>query len=164
MQSTINCRRLSSPSNSSDTRGFNNFNSNRSLSFLMNFDRVSFSMMHFNKKCFVSSGSLKQRGHLEVVFCPLNLARSAWSVYVPQTILYGIARNCCFNLPVMLFGDLIYHLIAMLASDLTFYSSQMCSMGFKFCDSTDKGMTFVLLLSNTIDTRTCVHVHCLVKR
>jgi hypothetical protein len=30
---------------------------------------------------------LKQRGHLEVVFCPLNLARSAWSVYVPQTIL-----------------------------------------------------------------------------
>jgi hypothetical protein len=48
VQSTINCRRLSSPSNSSNTRGFNNFNSNRYLSFLMNFDRVSFSMMHFN--------------------------------------------------------------------------------------------------------------------
>jgi hypothetical protein len=53
----------------------------------MNVDRVPFSMMHFNNKCFVSCGSLKQRGHLEVVFSPLNLARLAWSVYVSQTIL-----------------------------------------------------------------------------
>jgi hypothetical protein len=70
VQSTINCRILSSHSNSSNTRGFTNFNSNKSFNFLMNFDRVPFSMMHFNKKCFVSSGSLKQRGYLEVVFSP----------------------------------------------------------------------------------------------
>jgi hypothetical protein len=58
VQSTINCRRLTSHSNSSNTRGFTNFNSSKSFNFLMNFDRVPFSMMHFNKKCFVSSGSL----------------------------------------------------------------------------------------------------------
>jgi hypothetical protein len=47
VQSTINCRRLSSHSNSSNTRGFTNFDSNKSFNFLMNFDRVPFSMMHF---------------------------------------------------------------------------------------------------------------------
>ena len=57
VQSTINCRRLSSHSHSF-TRGFTNFNSSKSFNFLMNFDRVPFSMMHFNKKCFVSFGSL----------------------------------------------------------------------------------------------------------